>query len=173
MQSFLRTVAVLALLTCLLPRGSAAQHAVSPRVESLQGIPGFYLLGADLNPALDLGDAPLSKRIVLGDVERALREAQINVMSEMEWMTSESSPVLHIDLTLERNAFGWFTFGLRLEVLQLVVPTSNPDATSYAVVWSTSDIGVMPPEDVARVRTHVRDLAEELVAAYAEANAID
>ena len=134
---------------------SVSAQGLLNEAEALSGLPGLYILGGDVNDVLISYE--ITKDDLISGVTEVLTAASVPVLDEMNWLTTESAPVVHIDLRSENGVFR-----AALEVLYLVHPVSNPDETTYAVVWSKDVLGQLSGDVRAATAEAYRTLARTL-----------
>lgn len=115
---------------------------------ALKELGGLYIMGGDVEE--ELLSHGLDKEQVFARVTSRISMGGMRVLNEMEWLMIESAPVLFIDIRSENSVYV-----VRLEILYLVHPVSNPSATSYAVIWSDYRAGRIEEDSAEAV---LRDL---------------
>jgi len=135
---------------CWLTIGFSQVNAQSLLDEAgaLEGLGGLYIMGGDVGDELIAGG--LDKAQVLARVSSRLSTGGIRVLEEMEWLMVDSAPVLFIDIQTEKKIYV-----VRLEILYLVHPVSDPSSTSYAVIWGEGKAGPIEEDSADAV---LRDL---------------
>jgi hypothetical protein len=124
--------------------------------EALSGLPGLYVLGGNVDEIMS--EYAIRKDELLKTVSAELQDGGVPILDEMNWLMVDSAPVVHIDLRSEDGVYR-----VLLEVLYLVHPVSDPDATTYAVIWSQDRLGALSDS----VKDEIMDASRNLAAALA------
>lgn len=124
---------VFAVMVLFFARNVGAQGLVD-EAGALRGLDGLYVIGGDVSPVL--ASSGFDKEQTIKRVSARLREGGVRVLDEVSWLMAEAAPVLFIEIQDEDNIYS-----VRLEVLLLVHPLSDPSQTSYAVIWGEGRAG--------------------------------
>lgn len=161
----LRLTTFLIFLICGFVQASA-QDVSTDQKDALKGLKGVYVLGGDVDPGLK----GIAKKTLLSDIETALHTASIPVLDEERWLFAEGSPALYLDITISESVAGQCGYSIRLELQELVSPLSNPAVTTYGVIWSKNQTGIMNESEIGYTRQIVEQLTDQFITDYHAAN---
>jgi len=122
----------------------ASGQSLLDEAGALKGLGGLYIMGGDVGG--ELITSGLDKEQVLARVSSRLSTGGIRVLEEMEWLMVESAPVLFVDIQTDEEIYV-----VRLEILYLVHPVSDPSSTSYAVIWGDGRAGLIDEDSAEAV----------------------
>jgi hypothetical protein len=144
-------------------------------VESLKGLEGVEVLVEELKA--DLENYNLTMLDIQTDVEAKLRTAGIKVLSKEE--NEKNQPFHKPYLYVKINSYkpSWrkevIAFHIEIALKQLVtIPSEHAKyygKSFYAPTWYKSELGVVFPRDIPKIRDAVNELTDKFIAAYLRA----
>ncbi len=136
---------------------------------SLAGLTGVYVVVEDIEP--DAERDGLAQSTLRTDVELKLRQAGMRVLSKDEWLAATGFPNLYLNVNTLKDRMGTYAFCIDLVLKQEVRLTRNPAITFRGITWEAAGVvGTVGPENLHRVRDHVRDRVDKFINAYLAAN---
>jgi hypothetical protein len=126
----------------------------------LIGIEEVYVVAED--PPRDLRNKGLSHAQILTAVELTLRNYDITIVSEDEWVDSKTIPYLYLSINGFRNKTDHVIYNVTLQVQERVLlHRENSNSDIHGSTWSRQIVGVT--YDVDDIKRTVKDLAEQFV----------
>ncbi len=161
-------VCLVAALVALLATPLRAQVDDKTSRKSLRNIAPVSVLVEEIDQEAQRDG--LSDRDIQSDVERALRQAGIGVLSEDE--STRDTPMLYAAVLTDRNSDGLYGFAVFVRVLQRVRLAGDTSVAVFATTWeATPTVGTVGARHVNRLRAEVLDALAEFITAYRTANA--
>ncbi len=144
--------------------------------ESLKGLKGVEVLVEELKA--DLENYNLTAVDIQTDVESKLREAGIQILSKEENEKNQPShkPYLYVKINSCKPTWRKEVIAYHIEIAlkQLVAIPSEPaqfyEKPFYAPTWYKSQLGVIFPRDISRIREEVNALMDKFIASYLRFN---
>ncbi len=113
----------------------------------------------------------LPASVLRGDVERALRQRGVRVLSPSERLEVPGKPMLRVFVPLARFPGNYYAFAVTVELLQEVRHVAEPNRTLMAVTWSGPTwVGTLFAAHLFKVRHQVRAGLDEFIDAYLAVN---
>jgi len=143
-----------------------AQDIIS-KEEVLSVLDGVYVIGGDVDELLATGG--LTKEQILTAATMDLSKGGVPVLDEASWLAMESAPVFHVDLQARQTSIQSPLYSVRVEVLYLVNPLSDPTITSYAMVWGEGRVGIYDASGAKSVMNDLHELIDHFLIDYRDA----
>lgn len=167
-------VSGLVCLACLFILSGPTQAAEMK--DSLQGLTGIYVSIQGVTQTLE--SFGLTAKGIRERVERTLREAGVQVLTEQEWLKTPDRPCLSIYLRTYRypgsaNEGGVLTaFSVEVRFFQAVSVPRNPAIRVMAPTWSLEPaLGVTREKNLGLIQDFVTQFVGRFVNDYASVNA--
>lgn len=135
--------------------------------ETLRGLPGVAVMIEDLAPMAE--QKGLSKVQLRTDVERALSQAEIRVLSEEERQSTPGNPMLSVRVTIFHIGTV-YCLHIEVSVKQMMTLKRAPNLDRLATTWQTRVMGASAVFDVAGLHGVVLGKVGEFIAAYRAVN---
>ena len=144
--------------------------------ESLKGLKGVEVLVEELKA--DLENYNLTAIDIQTDVESKLREAGIQVLSKEENEKNQSSHKPYLYVKIDSCKPTWrkevIAYHIEIALKQLVtIPSEHAqfyEKPFYAPTWYKSQLGVIFPRDIFKIRDEVNALMDKFIASYLRFN---
>ena len=130
--------------------------------QSLKGLKGVEVLVEDFSPGTE--QAGLTKSSIQTDVELKLRLARIPVSSPV------GETFLYVQLTVVNPADAIWTYGINVELYQMVFLARDPTIKVTGSTWSTSVVGSVGKSNVQQIRDRIKDQVDQFINAYLSVN---
>jgi hypothetical protein len=164
----LQVVAVFVFLTGFVLPAHAFDADVSR--ETLKGLTGFHVLIEELNPNIakyaNVQKNNISTQQLKSQVEDRLRAAGIRVLSWDEMMKTPEKPMLYVSVNTHEYEKFWYSYDIRVEVLQLVTTVGQPGKTIIGATWSMNMTGVMNIGQLQTLHDNLGMLLDRFIQAY-------
>lgn len=139
---------------------------------SLRGLKGVGVVVEALQPEAEREG--LTKSQLRTDVELALRQAGIRVLSEEESLAEPGGPYLYINLNTVKSevlyAFVSYSFSLQISLRQDATLTRDPSIKVNAMTWQTSVLGSVSAANLQDLRKTLRDSLDQFINDYLAVN---
>jgi hypothetical protein len=139
---------------------------------SLRGLKGIGVVVEALQPGTESDG--LTQSQLRTDVELALRQAGIRVLSQEESLAEPGRPYLYINLNTMKsevlNVFASYLFSLQLSLRQDATLTRAPDIKVSAITWQTAVLGSVKAADLQNLRKTLRDSLDQFINDYLAVN---
>ena len=145
----------------------AAQVDGESSRKTLAGLMAFSVLVEEIDE--DAQDDGLSDRAIQADVERALRKAGIEVVSEDA--STRDTPIFYVAVLTNKNENGLYGFAVLVRVLQRVRLARDTSVSAFATTWEAIPVvGTVGPDNVERLRGEVLLATSDFIEAHGAAN---
>ena len=128
---------------------------------SLRGLTAVQVVVEDL--AADITQDGLNREHIKTDVEQQLQRAAIVVQPQAE-------NALYIHLGTVKNEDGSYSYGLSLQLLQLVLLLRNPGLVTWGTTWSFDQVGSVVPINVSTIESLITRGVSAFIKDYQAAN---
>lgn len=157
-------------LALALPWSLAHAQAVTMDRESLEAVPGVFVIVEGVTPAA--GADGLTAESLRADIEALLRQAGIPVLSEPQWQQLIGNPALELRLQLLKPSPHFYLYSGSLQLKQLTVLLRDSTKAAFAPTWEAAELlGTKPTGRLATLRDEVRPLVGRFITEYREAMA--
>ncbi|MGA1979076.1 MAG: hypothetical protein ABSG99_00710 [Sedimentisphaerales bacterium] len=137
--------------------------------DTLKGLQGVYVLVGNLKPEVE--KYGLTTQQLKTDVELRLRQNDIRVLSEQEWLSTLGNPVLYVNVNIVVNEdIGFAAFSISLELKQKVFLARDIAKFCLASTWNSGDTGGVGSNNVKNIRDTVKDRVDGFINEYLAAN---
>ena len=138
-------------------------HAAGDMFEraSLVGLTTVQVVVEDLAP--DITQDGLDRERTKTAVERQLQRAGLSVEQQAE-------NALYIHLDTVKNEAGSYSYGLSLQLLQLVLLFRDPALVTWGTTWSLSQVGSIAPHNVGELESLIARGVSMFIEDYQAAN---
>ena len=136
-------------------------------IESLRGLSGV-LIKVDL--AEEVKKDGLTQSQVSADVELALQQARIKILSQDKWQNTLGRPYLYVRIESAKVQDNWkfYTYAIQLHLIQDVsLFRANQSERLSASTWNSSIIGHGYLGDI---RVHLKEVINRFASDYSTAN---
>jgi hypothetical protein len=159
----------LLLLATTIASPAAGQSDDAITRKTLAGLKGIYILVEDVDD--DVQRDGLSREQIRTDVELRLRQAGLDVLSELQYAAETGFPYLYVNVQTLKSSLGPYVYRLEVELKQSVTPIRNPSATLLAPTWAArAKLGIVGVDNVRSLRDDIRDMVDQFINAYLAAN---
>ena len=164
-------IALTALFLTLLTAPGLAEDSEVSRA-TLKGIRAVRIIVEEFQPSLQkytdkLG--PTAAQIHL-DIERRLREGDIQVVEANEWLRIPGRPVLYVSINTHETEKYSYVYNIKVELRQIAYLEANKEVRALADTWSINMTGMANIGNLNIVKNDVMVLVERFVHAYRAAN---
>ncbi|MGH7962555.1 MAG: hypothetical protein ACRERD_12135 [Candidatus Binatia bacterium] len=128
---------------------------------SLRGLTAVQVVVEDLAP--DIAQDGLNREHLKAAVEQQLQRAAIAVEPQAEH-------ALYIHLGTAKNEDGSYSYGLSLQLLQLVLLLRNPGLVTWGATWSIDQVGSVTPANVSTIESLITRGVNAFIKDYQAAN---
>lgn len=128
---------------------------------SLAGITNLQVVIEDLHPLI-VQDG-LDREQIKDYVTQQLEQAGIVVEPQ-----AEHAFYIHIDAV--KNPFGWYSYNVSFQLLQMVLLFRDPGVVTWGTTWSHTGTGSLPPERVNELGIEFTRGIEMFLSDYRAAN---
>lgn len=136
--------------------------------ETLRGLPGVVVIIEGVKQ--DAQADGLNVSILQTEVEKALQDADIQVLSFDVWRKTRGRPWLYISVNTIKYLSSYF-FSLDVQLKQDVGLVYDPDITTSSATWEAGSIGFINMEALQeKIRESVTNFVDQFILAYKSAN---
>ncbi len=128
---------------------------------SLRGLNTVQVVVEDL--ALDVTQDGLNRERIKVAVEQQLQRAGIGV-------EQQADTALYIHLGTVKNSAGLYSYGLSLQILQLVLLFRDPSLVTWGTTWSLDQVGSSAPANIEEVESLIARGVNAFIEDYQMAN---
>ncbi|MHC4658363.1 MAG: hypothetical protein ACYS83_04195 [Planctomycetota bacterium] len=135
----------------------------------LKGLQGVLVIVENFRPE---AQKYVSREQLQNDVELLLRKYGIEVLTNEEWLNSESSPYLYVNANVVLNEQRWLcAIDTDVQLKDLVMLVRNPKPITSAVTWGKKMTELTVLSNLrSSCRENVKDLVEMFINDYLAAN---
>jgi hypothetical protein len=161
---------LLSLVACVSPVAWGADDAMSR--ETLRRLEGVRVLVEDFTP--EVGRDGLTRQQVQTAVERRLRTAGIQVLTEREWATTPGNPYLAVRVNARQTTgelSGLYAYAIAVEFKQTAVLVRDSDLRAMgAATWSVGASGSVDRDHLRQIGAAVDAQIDHFITAYRSVN---
>ncbi|MGE0823746.1 MAG: hypothetical protein AB7G75_03350 [Candidatus Binatia bacterium] len=163
---------IITVLWCWGMVGNVSWAEPDAKQESLRGLKGIGVVIEPLQPETEQDG--LTQSLIRTDVELALRQAGIHVLSQEESVSEPGSPYLYINLNTVKSevlyAFTSYLYSLQVSFRQEVTLTRDPQIRVSAATWQSGVLGSISASNLQNLRKTIRDSLDQFINDYLAAN---
>jgi hypothetical protein len=142
---------------------------------TLKGLKGVHVIVEDLQPNVlkydkYIRENRLNKDVLKTDVEAALRNAGIRVLTWQEMLNTQGKPILYLNINTHESEKYWYGYNVEVELRQVVFPEINPKMKIMVSTWSINATGVANIGNLHVIKNDVMTLVGTFIRAYKHVN---
>ena len=128
---------------------------------TLKGLTTLRVRVEELEPDAERDGLTASQ--ILTDVELRLQKAGLMV-------SDSANEILYVRVNARNSQQGFYSYSIRVEVLQAARLVRDPKILWGALTWSDGTIGMVGAANLKQVRDGVADIVDKFITAYLEQN---
>jgi len=153
---------------------SSSVFAIDSEVtrKTLTGLKGIYVTVENLQPNIEkyASRFSLTRDQIHRDVEQKLKSADIKIFTRDEWLRTTGRPMLYVNVNTHEYEKYWYSYTIKLELQQIVMPEANPKIKAFATTWSIDMTGSANIGTLGTIRSNVVLLVDRFIDAYSSVN---
>jgi len=142
---------------------------------TLKGLKGVHVIVEDLQPNVlkyekYIRKNRLDRDVLKADVEAALKNAGVRVLTWQEMLRTKGQPVLYLNVNTHESEKYWYAYDARVELRQVVSLEINPKMKTMVSTWSLNATGVANIGNLNVIKNDAMMLVGKFVTAYKMVN---